>query len=82
MASLTTLTKRAGGFSPPDPDRCQHYARFLQNITRGQADAIFGSMFFMVVVLLVIASGIYERYVHPFTTKACSFRYYLRPQAY
>lgn len=64
MTPLLPVLKRTGKFTDLDERKCLHYARFLRDISRQQADAIFWSLFILVLMLLTISSGMYTRSVY------------------
>ena len=52
-----------GRFSNINPEQCAHYALFLKNLTLPQANGLFWSMFFLVLVFMVISSLQHQKYV-------------------
>jgi hypothetical protein len=50
-----------GAFTIVTPEKCEHYARFMQHIGRDQADAIFWTLFAFMIILLIIASTMYTK---------------------
>lgn len=51
----------AGHFTEIDPEQCRHYALFLAQLSRKQADVIFWGNFCLTIVLLIIASQMYTK---------------------
>ncbi|KAF2967527.1 hypothetical protein GQX73_g6034 [Xylaria multiplex] len=49
-----------GQFSPQDPARCHHYARFASSLNRTYAEALYWTLFFLVVVALFFSSWIFQ----------------------
>ncbi|KAI1206490.1 uncharacterized protein F4807DRAFT_463701 [Annulohypoxylon truncatum] len=49
-----------GQFSPKDPMRCPHYARFAAHLERPQFDGIYWTFFFSVIFILFVSSWIYQ----------------------
>ncbi|KAH9887870.1 hypothetical protein F4778DRAFT_773722 [Xylariomycetidae sp. FL2044] len=49
-----------GQFSDVDPVRCQHYAAFASSLDRVHFDAIYWTMFFLVIGSLFVASWSYQ----------------------
>lgn len=60
---ITDLVRRTGQFAEKDPLRCKHYAGWIEHIRRREADLIFWCLFGVVILLLVIASSAFNRYV-------------------
>jgi len=50
-----------GGLTIVTPEKCKHYAGFMKEISRDQADAIFWTWFAFMVVLLIVASTMYTK---------------------
>lgn len=61
MAPVLDVVRRTGMFTEQDPRKCTHYARFLDHISRQQADGIFWGLFVTVLLLLTISSTMYTR---------------------
>ena len=55
------FAKMAGHFTVVDPDQCEYYARFINHLTRRQADVIFWGNFCLTIILLIIASQMYTK---------------------
>ncbi|XDG09226.1 hypothetical protein ABKA04_008841 [Annulohypoxylon sp. FPYF3050] len=49
-----------GQFSPKDPVRCAHYARFAAHLGKPQFDGIYWTFFCSVVLTLFVSSWIYQ----------------------
>ncbi|KAM7209328.1 hypothetical protein V8F20_000378 [Naviculisporaceae sp. PSN 640] len=50
----------AGGFSPVDPVRCDHYAAFASHLGRREFDWIYWCLFIFVILMLFLASWQYS----------------------
>lgn len=53
----------AGGFSPIDEVRCEHYAAFASHLGRREFDWIYWSLFVFVILMLFLSSWQYSGYV-------------------
>lgn len=49
-----------GEFTPYDPVRCEHYARFTSHLDRIHFDVIYWVLFLCVIATLFLASWIYQ----------------------
>ncbi|KAI0889282.1 uncharacterized protein GGS22DRAFT_69515 [Annulohypoxylon maeteangense] len=49
-----------GQFSPKDPKRCPHYARFAAHLDRPQFDGIYWTFFCSVILILFVSSWIFQ----------------------
>lgn len=45
-----------GRFTVINDEQCAHYARFLRKLNLAEANALFWSMFFSVLFLMIISS--------------------------
>lgn len=55
----------AGGFSPVDGVRCDHYAAFASHLGRREFDWIYWCLFIFVILMLFLASWQYSGCVVP-----------------